>query len=333
MSVTVNGSAASPATATCSAGSWTLTFSSQISTENTYSFVASQSDTATNTGTAAQTVTLDKTAPTVTSVSSNLADGLYKTGQVVPVTVTFSEPVTVTGTPQLTLAVNPNRAVNYSSGSGTNTLTFNYTAVAGDDSTDLDYAATNSLALGGGTIRDATANNATLTLASPGASGSLGANKNIVIDATAPTITAITSQQSGGGAGNGKLEVGDILILTISEPIAALPSTFTGASETRGGTSQNVKLAIPNVIAQSDAGSKDYFSGNSARSATFSGTLALVNNGASTTLTITVTSITTTDTLASSNGILALVPGTAIVDLAGNGATATFSTPSSFKLF
>ena len=89
-------------------------------------------------------------------------------------TVTFSEAVVVAGTPQLTLALSPNRAVNYSSGSGTNTLTFNYTVVSPDTSSDLDYAATSSLALNGGTIRDAAANNATLTLASPGASGSLG---------------------------------------------------------------------------------------------------------------------------------------------------------------
>ena len=94
-----------------------------------------------------------------------------------------------------------------------------------------------------------------------------------------------------------------------------------------------MQLTIPNVVAQSDAGSKNYFSGNGDKSATFSGTLALVNNGASTTVTITVSSITTTDTLQSSNGVLALDPGTAIVDLAGNGATANFSTPSSFKLF
>ena len=104
----------------------------------------------------------------------------------VPVQVTFSEPVTVVGTPQLTLATGSpaTTAVDYSSGSGTATLTFNYTVAAGNTSADLDYAATTSLALNGGTITDAATNNATLTLAAPGAAGSLGANKDIVIDAT-----------------------------------------------------------------------------------------------------------------------------------------------------
>ena len=39
----------------------------------------------------------------VTGVSSTLANGSYGVGKVVPVTVSFSEPVTVTGTPQLAL--------------------------------------------------------------------------------------------------------------------------------------------------------------------------------------------------------------------------------------
>ena len=39
------------------------------------------------------TTVRDTTAPTVTNVTSTLADGAYKAGQVIPVTVTFSEPV------------------------------------------------------------------------------------------------------------------------------------------------------------------------------------------------------------------------------------------------
>ena len=41
--------------------------------------------------------------PTVTGLNSALADGRYAAGQAVPITVTFSEAVTVTGTPTLTL--------------------------------------------------------------------------------------------------------------------------------------------------------------------------------------------------------------------------------------
>jgi len=106
---------------------------------------------------------------------------------VIAVTITFSEAVTVSGTPQLTLETGGTDAVvNYSSGSTGTTLTFNYTVASGNTSSDLDYASTGALALNSGTIRDAAGNNATLTLASPGASNSLGANKALVVDGVVP---------------------------------------------------------------------------------------------------------------------------------------------------
>lgn len=124
------------------------------------------------------------TVPTVLGVSSPLANGTYTVGQVIPVTVTFSEPVTVTGTPQLTLSTGSptTTAVDYTSGSGSTVLTFDYTVAAGNSSADLAYASTSSLANNGGsTIRDAMTNDATLTLADPGTANSLGGNKNLVI--------------------------------------------------------------------------------------------------------------------------------------------------------
>ena len=85
--------------------------------------------------------------PTVTSVSSIMANGTYPIGSVVQVTTIFSEEVLVTGTPQITLETGTtDRAVNYASGSGTNTLIFNYTVASGDTTSDLDYTATTSLA-------------------------------------------------------------------------------------------------------------------------------------------------------------------------------------------
>ena len=72
-------------------------------------------------------------------------------GDVVPITVTFSEVVNVVttgGTPTLTLETGSNdAAVSYTSGTGTNTLTFNYTVLENHASSDLDYVATSSLAL------------------------------------------------------------------------------------------------------------------------------------------------------------------------------------------
>src|SRR5207237_1341221 len=104
-----------------------------------------------------------------------------------------------TGTPQLTLETGTtDEVVNYASGSGSSTLTFTYTVAAGDTAADLGYVGTGSLALNGGTIRDGALNAATLTLASPGAAGSLGANKNLVVDTTAPTVSGVTSSTANG---------------------------------------------------------------------------------------------------------------------------------------
>lgn len=161
----------------------------------------------------------DGTAPTVTNVTSSTADGTYGSGSTVSIQVTFSKAVNVTGTPQLTLETGTSDAVlNYASGDGTNTLTFNYTVRSGDSSSDLDYTSTSALALNGGTIKGSTfGNDATLTLASPGAAGSLGANKALVIDGIAPSPTSIASSTgktdavitwTTGEAGSSQVEYG-----------------------------------------------------------------------------------------------------------------------------
>ncbi|MGQ0794852.1 MAG: Ig-like domain-containing protein, partial [Nitrosopumilaceae archaeon] len=135
--------------------------------------------------------TYDTTTPTVSSVSSPTANGTYGVGSTIPVTVTFTEAVFVTGTPQLQLETGTvDRQANYASGSGTTVLTFNYVVQTGDSSLDLDYVSTTSLALNGGTVRDTASNNAVLTLPATGSAGSLGGSNAIVIDTTIPTPTA-----------------------------------------------------------------------------------------------------------------------------------------------
>lgn len=151
----------------------------------------------------ASTVTVVR-LPKVTSVSSTNDNGTYGIGETIHITVTFSEPVTVTGTPQLTLETGAvDRTATYLSGSGSNTLTFTYTTQAGDDTSDLDYKATSDLSLNGGTIKCGTTD-ADLTLPAPGAENSLGHNKEIVIEAF-PTVSLGVSPASiteNGGTAN-----------------------------------------------------------------------------------------------------------------------------------
>ncbi len=138
------------------------------------------------------------TVPTVTGVTSSTLDGTYGTSDVIVVQVNFSENVNVTGVPTLTLDLaGIDAVVNYSSGTGTSTLVFNYTVSAGDSSADLDYVATNSLSLGTATIRSDSFANADLTLPNPGAAGSLGNNKNIVVSGTAGIDLATFDSSDG----------------------------------------------------------------------------------------------------------------------------------------
>ncbi len=154
---------------------------------------------------------IDTTAPTVMNVTSSTTNGSYKVGATVSLQVTFSEAVAVTGTPQLTLETGtPDEVLNYVSGTGGTTLTFTYIVQAGDTSSDLNYTATNALALNSGTILDAATNAATLTLPGLSASGSLATNKAIVIDTTAPTVTNVTSSNI-----NGNYKAGDVIAVQV----------------------------------------------------------------------------------------------------------------------
>jgi hypothetical protein len=145
-------------------------------------------------------VTFFTFGPKVTSVTSSTPDGAYRAGQMVSIQVSFSDPVTVTGTPQLRLATGSPATVNYSSGSGSDTLTFEYTIAAGQNSNDLDYVPLPPLTLSGGQIRDLATNSfdAALTFACPGSSGSLAHSKNLIVDTIAPTISRVTSTTPNG---------------------------------------------------------------------------------------------------------------------------------------
>ena len=138
-------------------------------------------------------------APSISSVNSSTANGTYTVGSTISIQINFSEAVNVTGTPTLTLETgNTDRSINYTSGSGSATLNFSYTVQTSDTSGDLDYVATSSLALNGGTINSSAGNAANLTLPSPGAANSLSANKSIVIDTTGPSVNSVTSSTTNG---------------------------------------------------------------------------------------------------------------------------------------
>ncbi len=134
----------------------------------------------------------DTTTPLVTNVSSTNPDGLYGIGDTINVTVDFTEDVTVTGTPQILLNAGFGfAAADYSSGSGTDRLTFEYIVQQFDETEDLTTSNRNpffGVDLGVGTIRNATGNNANLNFPDANQLGSLGFNKDIALDGRAPFV-------------------------------------------------------------------------------------------------------------------------------------------------
>jgi large repetitive protein len=207
-----------------------------------------------NSGTA-MTIVINTIAPTVTAVTSTTANGSYGVGSVITITLGWSTVVVVTGTPQLVL--NSGGTASYSSGSGTSTLTFTYTVAAGENSPDLDYTSTSALTLNGGTILDTVNTNpnaGVLTLPAPGSAGSIGGSKSIVIDTTAPTVTAVTSTIPNGAYG-----VGSVITITVgwSEPVVVT------------GTPQ---------LALNSGGTARYSSGSGTNTLTFTYTVAAGQN-------------------------------------------------------
>ena len=102
------------------------------------------------------------------TTASAPANGTYVTGQNLDITVNFSKPVTVTGSPYLALTVGNNTAIHavYVSGSATTALVFRYTVASGDF--DANGIALNaSIFLNGGTLKDVSNNDAALTFTLP----------------------------------------------------------------------------------------------------------------------------------------------------------------------
>ncbi len=139
--------------------------------------------------------------PLITSVDSISADGSYKIGDTINITVSFDQTIavdTTKGTPILRLKTGGTaRVASYISGSGSSTLTFSYTVQAGDISTDLDIRTINALVLNGATFLNAAGETAVLTLPTPGSDHSLAGQRNLVIDGIAPTVTSVNIPADG----------------------------------------------------------------------------------------------------------------------------------------
>ncbi|GMF20117.1 unnamed protein product [Phytophthora lilii] len=189
---------------------------------------------------------VDASSPRVTSVSSGLANGVYGAGQIIDITIAFSEAVLVPSdaVPRLRLAIASNAAADalldshlepfatYIAGSGTNVLKFVYSTREGDVALPLEYSGIDALSL---TPQSAqlTATGAeqkkyrfaSLRLPVPGATGSLSNNRDIHIDTIEPPRVISV----GSPLPDGIYTAGDTISISIT---FSAPVTVTGPQPT-----------------------------------------------------------------------------------------------------
>ncbi len=147
---------------------------------------------------AGQTYTIERTGPSNTSITVP-ADGTYGAGQWLQVTLAFSAPVFVTGTPRIAIGLAAGHTVyaNYTFGSGTGAITFRYTVAAGDRAPS-GITLASSVDLNGGTIADAAGNAAPLALTgTPSTAGvDVGTGGSVTTTTTSSPTTSSTTVTS-----------------------------------------------------------------------------------------------------------------------------------------
>ena len=189
------------------------------------------------------------TMPQVSAVSitgTPASASTYGAGETIEVQVVFNVPVTVAGSPQLTLGMATGTvSAAYSSGSGTKALVFEYEVLTTDADADGISVAANALALNGGTIHSAASVNAALSLA--GHAVSAASDHKVDGRATAPTVNSVafTSAPANGdtyGAGETiMVSVGFQIAVTVAgTPQLALSvggatrqAAYAGGSDTK----------------------------------------------------------------------------------------------------
>ncbi|HZB53006.1 MAG TPA: Ig-like domain-containing protein, partial [Reyranella sp.] len=197
----------------------------------------------------------DTTAPVVSSITTSGAGilagaGILNAGDVVLLTVTLSEAVTVGGTPALVL--NDGGTATYVGGSGSTSLAFSYTVAAGQNTADLAVTAVN---LNGATISDAAGNAADLSAAANNPTGVLR------IDTTAPAVSLIAASGPGITNGGGTIGAGKTVTLTVN-------------------TSEAVTVTGTPSLTLNDGGTATYVAGSGTSALTFSYTAAAGQNTA-----------------------------------------------------
>ena len=192
--------------------------------------------------------------PTVSSVaitSDPGQDDTYAEGEDLELTATFSEPVNVTGSPQLALELGgQSETATYDRGSGTNKLVFTHTVGAGDQS-DTIFVSPNAITLNDGTINSVAHGFA----ANLSHNGFAIANSHI-IDGVSPTL-----QSAGVNGAALTLTYSEALDQNSDPPASAFSTTVAGATSAVNDVAMSgsqVTLTPASAVAQGETVTVSY---------------------------------------------------------------------------
>ncbi len=154
-------------------------------------------------------IVVDTTAPTITQMSVS-ADGWYKAGQSFTVSATASEPIRAGSS--LTVTFDTGETLALTASSAGTTLSNTYTVAAGRNSPDLtvsSFTVTSVLDPAGNALTSTTL---------PTGNDAIGPGSAVVVDTTAPTVSAFTTSKP-----NGWYKAGETITVTatISETVQA----------------------------------------------------------------------------------------------------------------
>ncbi len=177
---------------------------------------------------AGYSISSDSTAPTITNVSSDKANGSYTVGEVIDIDVTFSESVTSTGNVTVTLETGATDRTCTFAVSASTTGTCNYTVQSGDASSDLTV---NSIS---GTIADGAAN----AMSNFAPATNLASNKAIVIDTANPTVSSLSPLDNATG-----VSATANLVINFDAPVDAETGNITIKKTSDDSTIETIDVA------------------------------------------------------------------------------------------
>ena len=165
--------------------------------------------------------------------------GLYAIGDAIQLTVTFDEPVTVTGTPQLSLTIGSSvKAADYKN-VNQDAVVFEYRVVQGDEG-GIAVAA-NALALNGGAIRGAASNNADRS------HDALTTQRGHRVDGIPPRLLKVSGSRWSNDCRDGVYKIGDpvSIVLEFSERVHAskIPNKNEALPQVRVQVGETERLA------------------------------------------------------------------------------------------